>query len=190
MKIVIQMLATLTLIGVVSGGLLSQISEWAEPKIAEHRRAETEKAIFLVQPDAKSYETIQGVDFEVYKVLNSNKNEIGYALAYEGSGFQGKVRLMAGLNKDLNEVIGLKVLEQVETPGLGTKITEEPFLKQFLGLNASPNVAWVKGAAPSNPNEIQTITGATISSKAVVNILNDGINKLRSIQNNGGSDEK
>ena len=49
MKIVIHMLLTLTLIGVISGGLLSRINNWASPKIAEHRRAETEKAIYIVQ---------------------------------------------------------------------------------------------------------------------------------------------
>ena len=46
MKLVIHMLLTLSFIGVVSGGLLSQINEWAEPKIAAHRKAATEEAIF------------------------------------------------------------------------------------------------------------------------------------------------
>lgn len=187
MKTVIQMLITLTVIGVISGGLLSQISEWAEPKIAEHRKEETAKAIYLVQPSAKSYEVVTKVDFEVYKVFDENKNSIGFALPYEGNGFQGKVRLMVGLNNELDEVIGLQVLEQLETPGLGTKITEEPFLKQFLNLSTLPQVNWVKGAPPTKPNEIQTITGATISSKAVVAILNDGINKLRAANNNRGA---
>ncbi|KAB2843812.1 MAG: FMN-binding protein [Melioribacteraceae bacterium] len=187
MKTVIQMLITLTIIGVISGGLLSEISKWADPQIAEHRKEETAKAIYLVQPSAKSYEAITEVGFEVYKVFDENKNQIGFALPYEGNGFQGKVRLMVGLNNDLNEVIGLQVLEQLETPGLGTKITEEPFLKQFLNLSTLPQVDWVKGAPPSNPNEIQTITGATISSKAVVTILNDGIKKLREANNSGGA---
>lgn len=187
MKTVIQMLLTLTVIGVISGGLLSQISEWAEPKIAEHRKEETARAIYLVQPEAKSYETVADVGFEVYKVFDENKNPLGFALPYEGNGFQGKIRLMVGLNNELNEISGLQVLEQVETPGLGTKVTEEPFLKQFLKLSAEPQVNWVKGAPPSNRNEIQTITGATITSKAIVTILNDGINKLHAANNDGGN---
>ena len=179
MKIAMRMLITLTLIGVISGGLLSQISEWAEPKIAEHRKEETAKAIYLVQPKAKSYEKISNVNFEVYRVFDENKLLTGYALPYEGNGFQGKIRLMVGLNTELNKISGLQVLEQVETPGLGTKITEEPFLKQFIDLVSSPVVNWVKGVPPTKPNEIQTITGATISSKAIVIILNDGIVQLR-----------
>ena len=62
---------------------------------------------------------------------------------------------------------------------LGTKIVEEPFTKQFIGLVSSPQIDWVKGVAPSKDNEIQAITGATISSVAVVDIINAGIAKVR-----------
>ena len=75
--------------------------------------------------------------------------------------------------------MGLEVLEQVETPGLGTKVTEEPFTSQFVNLNVNPEITWVKGIKPQNPNEIQAITGATISSKAIVRIINEGVKKLR-----------
>jgi electron transport complex protein RnfG len=107
-------------------------------------------------------------------------------MPYEGNGFQGNIRIMFGVNEELNKVTGLEVLEQVETPGLGTKITEEPFIEQFDELVTEPQVDWVKGAPPSNPNEIQTITGATISSKAIVTILNAGIEQLRSATGSGG----
>jgi Na+-translocating ferredoxin:NAD+ oxidoreductase RnfG subunit len=89
------------------------------------------------------------------------------------------------LKNDLKELVGLQVLEQTETPGLGTKVTEEPFTNQFVELVAEPNVGWVKGAPPTNTNEIQTITGATISSKAIVNIVNAGLKKLREVKNSG-----
>ncbi|MBZ0177937.1 MAG: RnfABCDGE type electron transport complex subunit G [Melioribacteraceae bacterium] len=181
MKLVIKMLVTLTIVGVISGALLSEISGWAEPKIEAHRKAETEKAIFEVQPSAESYEVVDGIDFECYKVFDKNKEKTGYALTYSGSGFQGKIRLMIGMDNSLEKVLGLKVLEQVETPGLGTKITEDDFTNQFKGLSAVPGIDWVKGASPSKPNEIQAITGATISSKAVVSIMNDGIEKLRAV---------
>ena len=185
MKTVIKMLITLSIIGIVSGGLLSQLSGWAEPKIAMHRKAETEKAIYIVQPEAKSYEKVEQVDFELYKVFDDNKNRLGYALPYEGNGFQGKIRLMVGVKDDLNEIIGLEVLEQVETPGLGTKITEEPFTDQFKDLKAEPQVDWVKGAPATKPNEIEAVTGATISCKAVVDIINNGLIKLRTLRESG-----
>lgn len=185
MKLLLHMLATLTIIGIVSGGLLSEVSKWAKPKIALHRKAETEKAIFLVQPNAKSQKKIETVDFEIYRVFDENNEPIGYALPYEGNGFQGNIRLMVGVKNDLKEIVGMQVLEQTETPGLGTKVTEEPFTNQFVELVAEPNVGWVKGALPTKTNEIQTITGATISSKAIVDIVNGGLMKLREVKNSG-----
>jgi len=187
MNTIVKMLVTLTVVGVISGGLLSQISNWAEPKIELNRKMETERAIFLVQPEAKSYEPVKNSKIELYKVFKDDaKSEpIGYALPFEGNGFQGKIRLMVGVKSDLKELVGLEVLEQVETPGLGTKVTEEPFRDQFKGLNANPKVNWVKGEAPSNDSEIQTITGATISSKSVVDIINKGLLELRETVQNG-----
>jgi len=185
MKLVIHMLVTLTLIGVVSGGLLSEINKWAAPKIEANRKAETERAIFVVQSDAIKYTKIENVDFEVYEVFDDSSNSLGYALPYEGNGFQGKIRLIVGVNKDLTNLLGLEVLEQVETPGLGTKVTETPFTDQFKKLLVNPEIAWVKGVKPESPNEIQAITGATISSKAIVRIINDGINRLKSETKDG-----
>ncbi len=187
MKTIIHMLVTLFVIGVISGGLLSQISGWAEPQIEAHKIASTQKAIFEVQPDAKDYKKVESVSFEVYEVMNDNKEVIGYALPYEGNGFQGKIRLMLGLTADLNQVVGLKVLEQVETPGLGTKIVNDPsnkkdskwFSSQFNGTKTEPAITAVKNQKPSKDTEIQAITGATISSKSVVAIVNSSIESLR-----------
>jgi electron transport complex protein RnfG len=185
MKLILHMLFTLTIIGIVSGGLLSEVSEWAEPQIEAHRKAETERAIFLVQPHAKSQKKIETVDFEIYQVFDENDKPIGYALPYEGNGFQGKIRLMVGVKNDLKELVGMQVLEQTETPGLGTKVTEDPFTNQFVKLIAAPDVDWVKGTPPTNSNEIQTITGATISSKAIVNIVNGGLKRIREAREAG-----
>lgn len=181
-----QMLLVLTSIGILAGGLLAMVSEWANPLIAANQKAATEAAIFRVQPEGKNYEPIQNAGFEVYKVMDEENSGIGYALVYEGNGFSGKIRMIAGLSEDLEKISAIEILDQIETPGLGTKITEEPFTNQFIQLETSPNVAWVKGVEPSKPNEIQTITGATISAKAVVSILNVGIDKLKKLRADGG----
>jgi len=180
MKLVVQMLITLTVIGVISGALLSEVNSWAAPKIEANRKAETERAIFIVQSDATKYKKIENIDFELYEVFDNNNNSLGYALPYEGNGFQGKIRLIVGIKKDLQNMIGLEVLEQVETPGLGTKVTESSFTNQFRDLLVNNDIALIKGVEPTNPNEIQAVTGATISSKAVVRIINEGIKKLKS----------
>lgn len=186
MNKVLQMLLVLTSIGIISGGLLAMVSGWADPYIIANQKAETEAAIFRVQPDGKNYQPVENVGFELYKVVNENGQNSGYALVYEGNGFSGKIRLIAGLSDDLNKISAIEILDQIETPGLGTKITEEPFTSQFIKLETNPKIDWVKGEKPDKSNEIQTITGATISSKAVVEILNDGISKLRKLRDSGG----
>ena len=184
MKTVISMILTLSIIGVVAGGLLAGVSEWATPFIEANKKAETERAIFIVQPNGKTYEKLDA-DFEVYKVFNEDKNEIGYSLVYEGNGFQGKIRLMVGLTDDLSKITAMEVLEQSETPGLGTRVTEDPYKGQYKNLITTPHIEWVKGVPPSKPNEIQAITGATISSKSVVAIVNAGIDRMRELQERG-----
>ncbi len=188
MKIIVSMLVTLSLIGVVSGGGLAMLSSWASPLIAANKKADTERAIFLVQPDAKGYEAVEEVQYELYRVLDDAQNPIGYALPWEGNGFQGNIRMMVGLSHDLSTITFIEVLEQVETPGLGTKVTEDPFRIQFKGLKAVPEVAWIKGVPPTKENEIQTITGATISSKALVEIINDGLANIRKDLAQGGAE--
>lgn len=179
MKLVIHMLATLTIIGIISGAVLSELNGWAAPKIEANRKAETERAIFVVQSEATKYNKVDNVDFELYEVFDDNDSSLGFALPYEGNGFQGKIRVIVGVDSKLSHLIGMEVLEQVETPGLGTKVTETPFTDQFKDLKVTPEISWVKGIEPKNPNEIQAITGATISSKAIVRIINEGIHKLR-----------
>ena len=185
MNTVIKMLIVLCVIGVISGAALSEIDAWAQPKIAEHRKKATEEAIFVVQPEAKDYKKLDA-DFEVYQVFDESGSSLGYALPYEGNGFQGKIRIMIGLTDDLSQVIGLSVLEQVETPGLGTKITEEFFTSRFKDLKTQPEIIGVKSAA-KNDNEVETITGATISAKAMIVIVNSGVAKMQEYKKQGGA---
>ncbi|MEW6653801.1 MAG: FMN-binding protein [Bacteroidota bacterium] len=185
MKTIIHMIATLSIIGIIAGGLLAGVNGWATPLIEANKRAEIEKAIFLVNPDGKSYEAVTNAEFEIYKVMDASNKLIGYSLVYEGNGFVGKIRIMMGLSGDMKKLTMYEVLEQSETPGLGTKILEDPFKKQFNGLVTEPKVEWVKGKAPTKPNEIQTITGATISAKAIVDIINNSLEEARSLKEKG-----
>ena len=185
MKQIAHIIATLTLIGVIAGGSLSLVNNWAAPKILANQKAETERAIFLVHLDGKRYEEIKDAGFEVYKVFDGTDKPVGYSLVYAGNGFQGKIKLMIGLTEDLNKITSIEVLEQSETPGLGTKILEPPYKDQYKGLTPAPVIKLIKGVDPSNPNEVKAITGATISSRSVVAIVNEGVSKLSALENKG-----
>ncbi|GAK58644.1 electron transport complex, RnfABCDGE type, G subunit [Candidatus Vecturithrix granuli] len=215
MNVTKQMVLVLTVVGVISSLLMAASDTLTRPLIEQHKREELQQAIFEVLPEAKECERDGGQEcknigtdeLRVYKGLNAANEIAGYAFVAEGPGFQGTIQMMIGISPDLSQLFSMKVLAQVETPGLGARIAEETdkkdFFEQFAGLQAQgmdsvsagsqkyqgqpttaeiPNfIQSVKNETPDEPNEIQAITGATISSKAVVSIINQSLFKLRQI---------
>ncbi len=182
-----KMIVVLTVITMFSGGLLSTWDGITKPKIEAHKLAELKKAISEVLPPYQEYDEIVNNGITLYVGKDQDGQPVGVACEAVGSGFQGKVSIMVGLTMDFTEITGIKILEQIETPGLGTKIVVDPsnkkdpywFPNQFKKLKTEPQIGVVKNVKPTNPYDIQAITGATISSQAVVNILNDYIKKVR-----------
>jgi len=176
------MILTLSLIGMLSGTVLALVSTWAFPLIAQRELEAKEAAIFQVQPEATTYEQVPVEHLEVYRVFDSAGTSLGYAMVHSANGFQSRIKVMIGLSNDLNTITALEILDQNETPGLGTLIREPEFKDQFTGLSTTPNIVWVKGVPPDAPNEVQTITGATISSRAVVEMVDNAVAELRAVQ--------
>jgi len=175
---VLKMLVVLTTIGLISGGSLAGVYKKSSPLIEKHRLEELKKAIFDVLPEAKSYKELEKDGFKAYEGLDNSNNPVGIAFEAEGNGFQAKISMMVGIDNQFEKLKGMKVLYQIETPGLGNKIEFDEFRNQFKGLSVKPQIEYVKNKKPEKPNEIQAITAATISSKAVVKILNNEIKKI------------
>ncbi|MBF0544388.1 MAG: FMN-binding protein [Candidatus Riflebacteria bacterium] len=97
----------------------------------------------------------------------------------EGKGMWGKIKIMIAYDAGKKQILGLDILSNSETPGLGTKITESEFLKQFQGLNAAKEIVMAK--SKSQDNEFDGITGATISSNALCKIVNSCVGNLKKI---------
>ena len=180
-KKAIHIISVLTVVGLISGASLVFVYRYAKPLIAENQRKETKEAIFRVFPEAHAYEKIKKGDEEIFLVKDKRANDLGYAFIAEGNGYQGKIKLMTGIKTDLITLSGIEILESQETPGLGQEITTDNFKKQFIDLKTIPVISYVKEQEPEKPNEIQAITGDTISSKAIVAILNEKIEKIRKI---------
>jgi Na+-translocating ferredoxin:NAD+ oxidoreductase subunit G len=182
MKKALHIVFTLSLIGLISGGVLSQLYTWAAPLIEQNQIEATRRAIFLVQPNTEHYELIAQGDFDIYRLYDAGDNPLGYAIVHAGPGFQGDIKLITGVSQDLRQITGIEVLDMSETPGLGTIINEPVFKGQFQGLLAEPEVTWIKGAPAFEPNQVEAITGATISSRAVVDIVNKCIDEIRRLE--------
>ena len=99
---------------------------------------------------------------------------VGYAIPTAGPGFQDIISVLYGYLPDKREVSGMEVLESRETPGLGDKIYKDlAFVANFDALAVDPEIVAVKKGTKTQPNQVDAITGATISSKAVVRIINE-----------------
>lgn len=172
------MVIVLAAVGIASGGTLAIVAKRAAPLIEQQRLKRLKEAIFTVLPQAKDYRTEERDGLVIYRGLDEEGNPVGIAFEVEGPGFQAKIKLMVGLDNRLERLLGIEILDSVETPGLGGKITAPEFKDQFKELAVSPKITYIKNrnpATPKQPGEIDAITGATISSKAVVDMINKEI---------------
>jgi electron transport complex protein RnfG len=115
--------------------------------------------------------------YPVFQVTDQGQ-PAGWVLKAAGQGYAGSIELLLGLNPSGSTISGLFVLEQVETPGLGNKITSPTWLNQFIGQGTGESLAVVKGG-DTGPGTIDAITGATISSKSVVSIVNRAVSETK-----------
>lgn len=186
MNNVTKMFLNLTLVGSISGVFLAGAFHYADPLIQENKERELKEAIFVVLPEAKDYKVVDRSKEKeknvIYVGVDESGSPVGVAFKADGGGFQGNIGVMVGLNLDYLRLKGIKILDQVETPGLGNRIAEPKFEDQFKGVEITPKVEYIKNRKPEKPNQIQAITGATISSDAVVKNINNAVNKvLRSL---------
>jgi len=169
------MIIVLTVIGLISGFVLALTYQWALPKIVANQIKATDEAIFEVLPGTKTYQQKSVEDVIYYDCYDATGTKVGLAIVCVGNGYQGQINMMVGINADMTKFTGMSVLDQVETPGLGAKIAEKSFEDQFKNLVTKPPIEYVKNKKPEKDNQIEAITGATISSRAVVNIINKAV---------------
>lgn len=183
-----RLIVTLAVAGAVAGLAIVVVHGWAQPRIETHRAESLRRAIHEVLAGPEGYRTLwirdgalvatlpPGVDStaldRVYLGYDGEGRPVGFAVAGEAPGYQDVVGLLFGFDPRRGEVIGMVVLESRETPGLGDRIIKDTaFVGQFRGV-AVP-LEGVKPAAGSGvPGEVDMISGATISSRTVIEIIN------------------
>lgn len=120
---------------------------------------------------------ISGMD-SVFAAQDDAGQTVGWVVGGSGSGFADKIELLIGFDPKAEKIVSLYVIGQKETPGLGDFITKESWRKQFAGKSTLTPLKVKKGTA-GDPQEIEALTGATISSKAVTSIVNATSEKFR-----------
>lgn len=150
--------------------LLAATNAATEGPIAEEAARAQEESLRQVLPGCDSYETPSGSSL-VYWMGKSGGEKKGYVFVTSARGYGGDISVMTGVDAE-GKITGVQLLESNETPGLGQRAAEESFRSQYTG--KSGELSAVKGSA-SGENEIGAITGATITSRAVTEAVNEAL---------------
>lgn len=191
-----KMLRAMVGIGVICALMIVLTFEGTLPIIEKNKAEALEKAIFKVVPgiaEKRAFKLDENNSFVelleedkdaqvVYAGYDENGKLVGFAIEASGMGFADILRILYGYDPEKEAVVGFYVLESKETPGLGDKIEKDAdFLANFEALDVSltegqnalkNEVVPVKHGTKENAWEIDAITGATISSRAIGNIIN------------------
>lgn len=196
MNLSTRMVVVLTAIGLLSGGLLTSVGLLTEERIALNKQREIEAAIIQVVPGTRSSEKLyEEKNLSVYGGKNEEGSLIGFGILTSGIGFQDKITFMLGTNTSLTKITRLNIIDQKETPGLGAKITDRKFFLQYwenkdCSISLSLHRPAVSAPEELGPSEINTITGATVSSEAVLDAVNSTLERLRKLKNEGKLSKK
>lgn len=181
-----RLVATLGLAGLLSGLIIVGVYEATLPAIEAYKARVLREAVFTVLPGIDQMQRLVYEDGELVASEGGASDDalfagyaadgelIGYAIPTAGPGFQDIISVLYGYLPNKREVSGMEVLESRETPGLGDKIYKDlAFVANFDALAVDPRIVAVKKGTKTQPNQVDAITGATISSKAVVRIINE-----------------
>jgi electron transport complex protein RnfG len=193
----VPMLRTLGLVAALSGFLVVLAHHLSLPLIEENKRVAIERALFKVIPGAVTRRDflltatgMQPLDaatpdqgMHLYAGYDAQGQLAGVALEAAAQGYQDVIRILYSYDPACECIRGIQVLKMAETPGIGDKIAKDPdFLQNFAALDARLNatgdglahaIVSVKSGSKTEPWQIDAISGATISSKAVARMLND-----------------
>ena len=169
---VLKVAVILFVITAVAAAILAAVNKVTAPVIAENDRKAQEQAMIDVLPGATEFfrAKMDGLNEaeEVYK------SDIGYAVKVAPNGYGGPISMIVGVDNDL-KVTGIKIISQSETAGLGAKCTEASFQEQYKG--KTENIVVSKSGAKGN--EIDAISSATVTSKAVTKGVNRAISIVK-----------
>ena len=161
----------LMFICVIAAGLLSTVNFLTQPRIIAMAQAEEEASLKEVMSQAADFKPVKSADKTLYyQAQDKNGKIIGVVFKAEGKGYSSTIETVAGMLND-GTITAVKILSQGETPGLGSRITKPDFLAQFKD--------------KKDLSAVQAITGATISSSAVINSVREKAQEIKKLMKHG-----
>lgn len=158
----------LVLICAIVGFLLGSVDNLTLPTITANREARAWATYNALIPEATDFEALP-CDVPGVTACMEATDDLGYAVIAQSKGYSSQVPMAVAFDEEgtITNVIGM---DNTETPGLGTKVQLPDFTDQFLG----------RAAEPLTIDDIDAVTGATISSKAALAAVNEAIEAYRS----------
>ena len=172
------------------GLLIAVTSAALSPRIRQNEINKRNRMVTMLLPEAKDFilldkqieiQSPQGKKekVEIYRAVSEANECVGWSFEAAGSGFADKIKLVIALDKNFEKIAGFDVLLSNETPGFGDQIKYDYYRDQFKGAPAGELKLVTMGERSKIDSEIVAISGATISSEAVVEIVNNSVTKIK-----------
>ncbi len=171
---------SITATALIAALALSFLNSALAGDIAANQLKATLEAVGIVIPNASQIdEPIEDGEILYYVGRDSSGGIVGYAFRSSEVGYGGDVPVMIGYDDNLSKITTIMPLDNLETPNIGSKVADEPFRSSFNGGSSSVNYSIVKaGTTDVDSGIINSITGATVTSTAVVNAINKAQNYI------------
>ena len=168
-----RLIATLAIAALLAGAALSIAFQATKPVIDANKARELRLGVLKVVPGSTQLREVVIEGRTIFAAYDETGSFMGWAISGDTPGFQDTIEVLYGFDPAKRLVTGMHVLTSRETPGLGDKIyKDEDFVANFGALAVDPRIVVVKDGRDAD-NEVDAITGATISSQAVVRIINE-----------------
>lgn len=151
-----------------------------EDKIAEQQAKKSEKSRKIVLDVAENFAEAQTDSGTVYHIGTAGGETVGYVFETSAKGYGGDVSVMTGITAD-GDISGVVILSHGETPGLGANAEKEEFRSQYEQPVPHGDLEVVKYQTPAQ-GQVEAMTGATITSKAVTSAVNDAAALYREVK--------
>lgn len=186
-----KLLTLMTVAGAVAGLLIVTSYQVTLPRIERHRGEVMRAAVQEVLKAPHSFDTLylrggalvkalppgtsaKGLE-KIYLGHDAAGKRVGFALSATENGFQDPVTVMFGYDPAARTLIAMRVISNRETPGLGDKIEKDSTFVNGFASAAAPLNGVKPRTVKARPNDVTMITGATISSRAVIRIINNAV---------------
>jgi electron transport complex protein RnfG len=172
------------------GLLIAVTNAGLSPRIEQNKINKRNRLVGALLPEAENFvpldtpvevETVRGKKeaVQVYRAMSAAGQCVGWSFNASGPGFQDKIELVVAVDASFEKLAGFNVLSSNETPGFGDQIKGDYYRDQYKGAPAGELKLVTVGDPKKIDSEIVAITGATISSEAVVEIISRFVTQIK-----------